>query len=64
MTLPPEQNSETAAGDVLKNTCVGVFFFQSCKSSGLQRYLKKTPTQVFSYEISKILKNTYFEEHL
>ena len=26
--------------------------------------LKKTPTQVFSSEICKILKNTYFEEHL
>ena len=26
--------------------------------------LKKTPTQVFSYEICKILKNTFFTEHL
>ena len=58
MTQPPEQNSEAAAGGVLKkpqisqeNTCVGVCFLQSCKPSGLQRYFKKTPTQVFSCEI-------------
>ena len=27
-------------------------------------YLKKAPTQVFFYEICKIFKNIYFEEHL
>ena len=27
-------------------------------------YLKETPTQVFSFEICQIYKNTYFEEHL
>ena len=25
---------------------------------------KETPTQIFSYEISEIFKNTYFEEHM
>ena len=71
MTQPPEQNSEAAAGGVLKkpqisqeNTCVGVCFLQSCKPSGLQRYFKKTPTQVFSCEIWEILQSTNFEEHL
>ena len=47
-----------------ENTCVEVSFFQSCKPSGLQLYLKKTPTQVFSCEICEILKTAYFEEHL
>ena len=27
-------------------------------------FIKKTPTQFFSDEICKIVKNTYFEEHL
>ena len=27
-------------------------------------FIKKTPTQVFSCEISEIIKNNYFEEHL
>ena len=31
-----------------ENTCTGVFF------------LLKTPTQVFSYEICEIFKNTFF----
>ena len=47
-----------------ENTCAGVSYLQSCKPSGLQLYLKKTPTQVFSCEIWEILTNTYFEEHL
>ena len=34
------------------------------KSSGLELYLKKMPTQVFSCEICESIKNTYFEEHL
>ena len=37
------------------------------KVAGLQAcdFIKKgTPRQVFSYEIFKIFKNTYFEEHL
>ena len=45
MTQPPEQNLEAVDGGVFKmlqisqeNTCVGVSFLQSCKSSGLQRY--------------------------
>ena len=40
-----------------KNTSVGVSFN---KVAGL----KETPTQVFSYEICKIFKNTFFTEHL
>ena len=42
---PPEQNSEAAAGGVLKvlqisqeYTRVGASFLQGCKPSGLQRY--------------------------
>ena len=31
---------------------------------GLQLYQKNISTQVFSYEICEIFKNTYFEEHL
>ena len=27
-------------------------------------YIKRTPTQVFSCEICKIFRNTYFREHL
>ena len=45
MTQPPEQNSEAVAGDVYENfeisqenTCVGVSFLQSYKTSGQQRY--------------------------
>ena len=30
----------------------------------LQAWSHETPTQVFSYEICEIFKNTYFEEHL
>ena len=33
------------------------------KVVGLQLYYKNAPTQVFSCEICKIFKNTYFEEH-
>ena len=35
-----------------------------CRVEGLQLYQKETLTQVFSCEICKIFKNTYFEEHL
>ena len=45
------------------STCVGVSFLESCETSGLQHYWKKTPTQVFSFKIWDILKNTYIEEH-
>ena len=44
-----------------ENTFVGVSFK---KLTGLELYWKETPTQVFSSEIFKIFKNTYFEEHL
>ena len=33
-------------------------------SEGLQLYLKKPPTQVFSCEYCKMFKTTYFEKHL
>ena len=39
-----------------ENSCVGVSFSQSCKPSGLERYI--------SCEISEILKSTHFEENL
>ena len=71
LTQPPEQNSEAAAGDVLKNfanftgkhLCWSLFFtrLQVFRTATL---LKKAPTQLFSYEIWEILKNTCFEEHL
>ena len=71
LTQPPEQNSEAAAGGVLKNfanftgkhLCWSLFFtkLQAFRPATL---LKKTPTQVFSCEIWEILKNTYFEKHL
>ena len=32
--------------------------------SGLQFYLKKTPTQGFSFNYCEIPKNIYFEKHL
>ena len=38
-----------------ENTCIGVCFRLS---------LKETPTQVFSGEICKIVKNTCFEEYV
>ena len=47
-----------------ENLCVGVSFQQSCRPEGLQLCLKETTTKVFSYDFWKILKNTYFEEHL
>ena len=34
------------------------------QASGWQLYSKETPKQVFSCEICKIFKNTYFAEHL
>ena len=39
-------------------------FHNKFKSSDLQLYEKKTPTQVFFCEICKISKNTFFEEYL
>ena len=41
--------------DSLINKVTG---FQACK------FIKKTPTQVFSCNVYEIFKNTYFEEHL
>ena len=38
--------------------------FNKVAGLGLLPYLKETPTQVFSYEIFKIFKNTFFTEHL
>ena len=34
------------------------------KVAGLQLYLKKCPTQIFSSEYYEISKSTQFEEHL
>ena len=42
-----------------ENPCFQVKGFQR-----LQRCHKKTPTQVFSYEICEIFRSTYFEEYL
>ena len=40
--------------------CDGVSFQQSCKSCGLQLYLKETSAQVFSYEYFEIFTNSFF----
>ena len=34
------------------------------RASGLQLYWKETPTLVFSYEIAKSLRTTFYTEHL
>ena len=34
------------------------------QASSLQVFYKETPTQVFSCEVCKTSKNTYFEEYL
>ena len=39
-------------------------FWMKLQASGLQLYLKKTLTQVFSCEFCQISKNTFFTEHL
>ena len=49
---------------LLKNACVGVSFWERLRSSCLQIYQKKTPTQVFSCEIGKIFSSTFITEHL
>ena len=48
ITQPPEQNLEAVDGGVFKmlqisqeNTCVGVSFLQSCKSSGSSTIKKR-----------------------
>ena len=41
-----------------KHLCWSLFL------KNLQAVLKKTPTQVFSIEVCKIFKNTFFTEHL
>ena len=38
--------------------------FNKVEGLGLQLYSKEIPTQMLSYEICDIFKNTYFEEHL
>ena len=35
-----------------------------CRFSGLQLYLKETPTHIFFCEICETFNNTYIEEHL
>ena len=52
LTVP--QNSQ-------EHIYVGVSYW---KSNRLLADLKETPTQVFSYELWKVFKNTYFEELL
>ena len=34
------------------------------QGSGVPLYKKETPAQVFYFEFCKILKNTFFKEHL
>ena len=44
--------------------CLILEKIQTLKHLCLSLFLKEIQTQVFSYEIYEILKNTYFEEHL
>ena len=39
-------------------------FLKICEICEIKHYLKETPTQMFSCEISQIFKNTFFTEHL
>ena len=43
-----------------ENTCVEISFLIKLQPLGLQLYLKKTPTQVFSCEYCEIFKNSLF----
>ena len=43
-----------------EKTCVGVFFNKVAGPQNSNFIKKKTPTQIFSSEIYKILKNTLF----
>ena len=36
------------------------FFLKNLQAQGMQLYLKKTPTKVFSCEVSEIFKNNFF----
>ena len=45
-----------------KNNFVRVSFPVHFQVSGLQHYKEETRTQVFSWEFSKIFKNTFFKE--
>ena len=47
-----------------ENTCVGVSFLIKMQAWRRATLSKKTPTQVFSYEICEIFKNKFFTEHL
>ena len=44
-----------------ENISAGVSSYWSCKSYGLQVYLKQTPTQVRSCEYHKFLRKTFFQ---
>ena len=46
-----------------KHLCWSLFL-KNLQAEGLQLYLKKTPTRVFSCEIREIFKNTFFTEYL
>ena len=71
LTQPPEQNSEAAVGDVLKNfanftgkhLCWSLFFkkLQAFRSAALLK--RDSYTGVFLSNLRN-LKNTYFEKHL
>ena len=58
-----ELNSQRRVKDSQKQSPGGVYINKAF-SEDLPRYQKETQTQVFSCEYCKIVKNTYFEEHL
>ena len=47
-----------------KNSCARVSFLMKLQAWGLQLYLKKALTKVFSFEFCEISKNTFFTHHL
>ena len=56
---------KAATADVLqKKLFLKISKYSQEKSLGLQIYLKKTPTRLFSCEHCKSFKNSYFDERL
>ena len=47
-----------------ENACAGVSLLIKLHSSSLQFIEKDTPAQVFSYELYKVFRNTYYVDHV
>ena len=58
---------EAATGGVLQKKLffrISQYLQENTFVVGLKFYLKKAPTQLFSYEYCEVFKNTYLKEHL